>query len=235
MCLQAALRAAGLVAATAVGVALGNWLLEVMGSKVGRAACVLQRQGVAGHAVGRTAGADWCCTRAQGCSSSPSAHPPSKLSCAGAAGCQQLNYPPSPQMEAVTERTRSSSGLQLVVGTALASIHRPAKLLLPMYGARGLGGQGGGGTPGEAAHMPCMPPAPAQQQHPAKGAAAGLATPCHARPLSPAHTRHCLPSLLRAQGLFYSLLVVSAFADVAVTHLAQSDPNFTSTFRELFF
>ncbi|KAI7843449.1 hypothetical protein COHA_002927 [Chlorella ohadii] len=98
---QAALRSAGLVAATVVGVAFGNWLLELMGNK----------------------------------------------------------------MEHVIERTRNSSGLDLVAGSALASVHRPAKLLLPLY------------------------------------------------------------------GLFYCMLVVSAFADVLVSHLARSDPNMTTIFH----
>ena len=38
-------------------------------------------------------------------------------------------------MESVAERTRRSSGLPLLMGTALAAVHRPAKLLLPTYGA----------------------------------------------------------------------------------------------------
>lgn len=38
------------------------------------------------------------------------------------------------QMEAVAERTRNSSGLTLLIGTALASVYRPAKMLLPVYG-----------------------------------------------------------------------------------------------------
>ncbi|PSC76963.1 mechanosensitive ion channel isoform A [Micractinium conductrix] len=38
------------------------------------------------------------------------------------------------QMESVAERTRRSSGLPLLMGTALAAVHRPAKLLLPTYG-----------------------------------------------------------------------------------------------------
>lgn len=37
-------------------------------------------------------------------------------------------------MEHVIERTRNSSGLDLIIGSALASVHRPAKLLLPLYG-----------------------------------------------------------------------------------------------------
>lgn len=37
-------------------------------------------------------------------------------------------------MEAVAEKTRNSSGLSLLVGTALASVYRPAKMLLPVYG-----------------------------------------------------------------------------------------------------
>lgn len=40
----------------------------------------------------------------------------------------------NPQMEHVIERTRNSSGLDLIIGSALASVHRPAKLLLPLYG-----------------------------------------------------------------------------------------------------
>lgn len=38
-------------------------------------------------------------------------------------------------MEAVTEKTRNASGLTLLIGTALASVYRPAKMLLPVYGA----------------------------------------------------------------------------------------------------
>lgn len=37
-------------------------------------------------------------------------------------------------MEAMAERVNGASGLQLILGTALASVHRPAKILLPMYG-----------------------------------------------------------------------------------------------------
>lgn len=38
------------------------------------------------------------------------------------------------KMEAVTEKTRNASGLTLLIGTALASVYRPAKMLLPVYG-----------------------------------------------------------------------------------------------------
>jgi len=37
-------------------------------------------------------------------------------------------------MEEVTEKTQNANGLELVVGTALVAVHRPAKLLLPLYG-----------------------------------------------------------------------------------------------------
>ncbi|KAL4435614.1 hypothetical protein ABPG77_002577 [Micractinium sp. CCAP 211/92] len=67
---QAGLRSLALVLATALGVLVGNKLLDVMGTK----------------------------------------------------------------MEAVAEKTRNSSGLSLLVGTALASVYRPAKMLLPVYG-----------------------------------------------------------------------------------------------------
>ena len=39
------------------------------------------------------------------------------------------------QMEAVHERNRRSSGLDLLLGTALAAMHRPAAVLLPLYAA----------------------------------------------------------------------------------------------------
>ncbi|KAI3434983.1 hypothetical protein D9Q98_003035 [Chlorella vulgaris] len=67
---QAALRSAGLIAATVVGVILGNKLLALVGAK----------------------------------------------------------------MDVVNERMRRSNGLDLLMGTALASVHRPALVLLPWYG-----------------------------------------------------------------------------------------------------
>ena len=39
-----------------------------------------------------------------------------------------------PQMDAVQERTKQSSGLQLLIGTALAAVHKPAKVTLPYLG-----------------------------------------------------------------------------------------------------
>jgi hypothetical protein len=42
--------------------------------------------------------------------------------------------PLPPQMDAVQERTKQSSGLQLLAGTALAAVHTPAKVTLPYLG-----------------------------------------------------------------------------------------------------
>ncbi|EFN57140.1 hypothetical protein CHLNCDRAFT_143472 [Chlorella variabilis] len=67
---QAAVRSLGLIAATVVGVVVGNKLLALVGA----------------------------------------------------------------QLEAVNERMRRSSGLELLFATALASVHRPALVLLPWYG-----------------------------------------------------------------------------------------------------
>ena len=46
-----------------------------------------------------------------------------------------LPLPPLlPQMEAVQERTKRSNGLEMLLGTALTAVHKPAKVTLPYLG-----------------------------------------------------------------------------------------------------
>lgn len=75
-----------------------------------------------------------------------------------------------------------------------------------------------------------QPRAPAPILLPAGGACYTISCSCCSKrqhPLEP-----CICYCAFSPGLFYCLLVVSAFADVALSHIARSDPQMTTIFRE---